>query len=61
MPGQAVSQRAVVGGLSPGRRIAVASVPDFNGVMFWNIQADRADDYQMSNAVGPLLHGLPRR
>ncbi len=33
---------------------------DFNGVMFWNIQADRADNYQMSNAVGPLLHGLPR-
>jgi chitinase len=35
--------------------------PNFNGVMFWNIQADRADNYQMSNAIGPLLHGLPRR
>ena len=34
---------------------------NFNGVMFWNIQADRADNYQMSNAIGPLLHGLPRR
>lgn len=34
---------------------------DFNGVMFWNIQADRADNYEMSNGVGPLLHGLPRR
>ncbi|TAM81967.1 MAG: glycoside hydrolase [Acidobacteria bacterium] len=33
---------------------------DFNGVMFWNIQADRAENYQMSNAIGPLLHGLPR-
>ncbi len=34
---------------------------NFNGVMFWNIQADRADNYQMSNAIGPLLHSLPRR
>jgi len=33
---------------------------NFNGVMFWNIQEDRADNYQMSNAIGPLLHGLPR-
>ncbi|HEX5410769.1 MAG TPA: glycosyl hydrolase family 18 protein [Terriglobia bacterium] len=33
---------------------------NFNGVMFWNIQADRAANYQMSNAIGPLLHGLPR-
>lgn len=33
---------------------------DFNGVMFWNIQDDRAANYQMSNAIGPLLHGLPR-
>lgn len=37
-----------------------AAYPNFNGVMFWNIQDDRADNYQMSNAVGPLLHGLPR-
>jgi chitinase len=34
---------------------------NFNGVMFWNIQADRADNYRMSNAIGPLLHGLARR
>ncbi|HET9177446.1 MAG TPA: glycosyl hydrolase family 18 protein [Terriglobia bacterium] len=34
---------------------------NFNGVMFWNIQADRGDNYQMSNALGPLLHSLPRR
>jgi chitinase len=32
---------------------------NFNGVMFWNIQADRADNYRMSNAIGPLLHNLP--
>ena len=33
---------------------------DFDGVMFWNIQDDRADNYRMSNAIGPLLHGLRR-
>jgi chitinase len=33
--------------------------PDFDGVMFWNIQADWRDNYQMSNSVGPLLHGFP--
>ncbi len=32
---------------------------NFNGVMFWNIQADWRENYQMSNSVGPLLHGLP--
>ena len=32
---------------------------DFNGAMFWNIQSDRRDNYQMSNAVGPFLHSLP--
>ncbi len=31
----------------------------FDGVMFWNIPADRRDNDKMSNAVGPLLHGLP--
>ncbi|MGH9403352.1 MAG: glycosyl hydrolase family 18 protein [Terriglobia bacterium] len=36
-----------------------AGYRDFNGVMFWNIQADRRDNYQMSNSVGPLLHGFP--
>ncbi|HTV53636.1 MAG TPA: glycosyl hydrolase family 18 protein [Terriglobia bacterium] len=32
---------------------------DFDGVMFWNIQADWRDNYRMSNSVGPLLHGFP--
>jgi chitinase len=32
--------------------------PGFNGVMFWNIQADWRGNYQMSNSVGPLLHGF---
>ncbi|MGH9397157.1 MAG: glycosyl hydrolase family 18 protein [Terriglobia bacterium] len=36
-----------------------AGYPDFNGVMFWNIQADRRENYQMSNAIGPFLHNLP--
>jgi chitinase len=33
--------------------------PDLDGVMFWNIQADRWHNYELSNAVGPLLHELP--
>lgn len=33
--------------------------PGFNGAMFWNIQADWRDNYQMSNSVGPLLHSFP--
>jgi chitinase len=33
---------------------------DFNGVMFWNIQADWRENYEMSNSIGPLLHGFPR-
>ncbi|HEX4022305.1 MAG TPA: chitinase [Acidobacteriaceae bacterium] len=33
--------------------------PDFNGAMFWNIQSDRRDNYQMSNAIGSFLHSLP--
>lgn len=36
-----------------------AGYPNFNGVMFWNIQADRREGYRMSNPVGSLLHGLP--
>jgi chitinase len=46
----------------PGREYQLrrpAGYPDFNGVMFWNIQADWRDNFQMSNAVGPLLHGFP--
>ncbi len=34
--------------------------PGLDGVMFWNIQADRWNNFQLSNAVGPLLHALPR-
>jgi chitinase len=33
--------------------------PDFNGAMFWNIESDWWDNYQMSSAVGSLLHNLP--
>lgn len=33
--------------------------PNFNGAMFWNIQADWFEDYKMSNSVGPLLHSFP--
>ncbi|MGH9452191.1 MAG: glycosyl hydrolase family 18 protein [Terriglobia bacterium] len=33
--------------------------PDFNGAMFWNIQSDRRENYQLSNAIGPLLHSFP--
>jgi chitinase len=36
-----------------------AGYPDFGGVMFWNIQADRRDNYRLSNLLGPFLHGLP--
>lgn len=35
-----------------------AGYRNFDGVMFWNIQADRRGNYQMSNSVGPLLHGV---
>lgn len=33
--------------------------PTFNGAMFWNIESDRRDNYQMSNTIGPLLHDIP--
>jgi chitinase len=36
-----------------------AGYRDFDGVMFWNIQADWRDNYEMSNSVGPLLHDFP--
>lgn len=38
--------------------LRTAGYPDFNGVMFWNIQADRRENYQLSNTIGPLLHTL---
>ena len=34
--------------------------PGLDGAMFWNIQADRWRNFELSNAVGPLLHDLPR-
>ncbi len=33
--------------------------PKFLGAMFWSINEDRENDYQMSNAIGPFLHRLP--
>ena len=32
--------------------------PKFLGAMFWAINEDRRNNYQMSNAIGPFLHGL---
>ncbi len=32
--------------------------PAFLGAMFWAINEDRRNNYQMSNAIGPLLHHL---
>ena len=37
-----------------------AGYPAFNGAMFWNIESDWWDNYQMSNTIGPLLHSLPQ-
>jgi chitinase len=54
-----ITGKAFAGGGYKLRRKAGSR--NFNGAMFWNIQADRADNYQMSNAIGPLLHSLPRR
>ncbi len=34
--------------------------PAFKGAMFWAINADRSNNYQMSNAVGQLLHSFGR-
>lgn len=35
--------------------------PDLPGVMFWNIDDDRHENYRFSNVVGPLLHGQSRK
>jgi chitinase len=35
--------------------------PKFLGAMFWAINEDRRNNYQMSNAIGPFLHSLPNR
>lgn len=34
--------------------------PKFLGAMFWAINADRRANYKMSNAIGPLLHGMQK-
>jgi chitinase len=34
--------------------------PSFKGAMFWAINEDRRNNYQMSNAIGPFLHSLPK-
>ncbi|MGC1461358.1 MAG: chitinase [Terracidiphilus sp.] len=36
-----------------------AGYPGMIGAMFWNIDADRRENYRFSNAVGPLLHSYP--
>ncbi|HXR78766.1 MAG TPA: chitinase [Bryobacteraceae bacterium] len=35
--------------------------PTFKGAMFWAINEDRRNNYQMSNAIGPFLHALPAK
>jgi chitinase len=55
------AQYLIEGKSYPGRDYNLrrrAGYHGFDGVMFWNIQADRRDNYQLSNSVGPLLHGL---
>jgi chitinase len=36
-----------------------AGYPSFLGAMFWAINEDRRNNYQMSNGVGKFLHELP--
>ncbi len=33
--------------------------PSMIGAMFWTIDADRRDNYNYSNVLGPQLHGYP--
>ncbi|MGH9582826.1 MAG: fibronectin type III domain-containing protein, partial [Bryobacteraceae bacterium] len=35
--------------------------PSFKGAMFWAINADRRNNYKMSNAIGRFLHTLQPR
>ena len=35
--------------------------PTFLGAMFWAINEDRRNNFQMSNAIGPFLHNLNQR
>jgi chitinase len=36
-----------------------AGYPGLIGAMFWTLNADRRDNYNFSNIVGPQLHGYP--
>jgi chitinase len=36
-----------------------SAYPKFKGVMFWAINQDRRNNYEMSNAIGGFLHRLP--
>ncbi len=36
-----------------------SAYPAFMGAMFWAINEDRRNNYQMSNAIGSFLHDLP--
>jgi len=36
-----------------------AAYPEFMGAMFWAINEDKRNNYQMSNAIGSFLHALP--
>jgi chitinase len=35
--------------------------PAFKGAMFWAINEDRRNNYQMSNAIGPFLYALQHK
>ena len=39
--------------------IKPSGYPAMRGAMFWTIDADRHDEYNYSNTVGPQLHGMP--
>jgi hypothetical protein len=38
----------------------VAGYPEMLGAMFWTIDADRRNDYNFSNLIGPQLHSYPQ-
>jgi chitinase len=49
----------IEGKLYPGAHYRLrrsSGYPDFLGAMYWAINEDRANNYKMSNAIGPLLH-----
>ncbi len=39
----------------------LSGYPTFKGAMFWAINEDRRNNYQMSNAIGPFLHRIRGR